>query len=116
MNVDSLITKVLPTMLQAWLFLAFLIIFGLAFRKMLASAYSLIRPIIEPSKGQIKLKSDLTLEEKARDWYKSFQSSWLSAPNNVSMALKSAWRRACSRAGRTVTAYWSSPRVWGARR
>ena len=92
MNIDSLVTKVLPTMLQAWILLAFLIIFGLAFRRMLASAYSLIRPIIEPSKGKVNPKSTLTLQERAREWYKSFQSRWLSAPNNISMALKSAWR------------------------
>ena len=92
MNIDSLITKVLPIMLQAWIALAFTIVLSLAVKSLLALIYSLIRPIIEPSKGQKKAKSDFSLEDMARDWYMSFQSRWLSAPNNISMAIKSAWR------------------------
>ena len=56
MNIDSLITKLLATRLQAWIFLAFSIVFMLAGRRMFGLFYSRIRPIIEPSKGQKKVK------------------------------------------------------------
>tara|TARA_B100000131_G_scaffold315436_1_gene353835 strand:+ start:8558 stop:11959 length:3402 start_codon:yes stop_codon:yes gene_type:complete len=92
MNIDSLVTKVLPTMLLAWVILAIVIVSSLATRRFFGLLYKLIKPIIEPSTGQKKAKAELSLEEMARDWYKTFQTRWLSAPNNISMAVKSAWR------------------------
>ena len=92
MNIESLVTKVLPTMLWAWIFLAFFIVFMIGSRRSFGLFYSLIRPIIEPSKGQKKVKSEFSLEDMVLNWFKSFQSRWLSAPNNISMAVKSAWR------------------------
>ena len=92
MNIESLVTKVLPTMLQSWIFLAFFIIFLIGSRRFFRLLYSLIRPIIEPSKGQKKVKREFSPEEMAQEWLRSFQSRWLSAPNNISMAVKSAWR------------------------
>ena len=92
MNIESLVTKVLPTMLQSWIFLAFVIVFIITSRRGFGLLYSLIRPIIEPSKGQKKVKSEFSPEEMAQEWFRSFQSRWLSAPNNISMAVKSAWR------------------------
>lgn len=92
MNIESLVTKVLPTMLQSWIFLAFFIVFLIGSRRGFMLLYSLIKPIIEPSKGQKKAKREFSPEEMAQEWLRSFQSRWLSAPNNISMAVKSAWR------------------------
>ena len=92
MNIESLVTKVLPTMLQSWIFLALFIVFMIASRRGFILLYSLIKPIIEPSKGQKKAKRELSPQEMAQEWFRSFQSRWLSAPNNISMAVKSAWR------------------------
>ena len=88
MNIESLVTKVLPTMLQSWIFLAFFIVFLIGSRRFFRLLYSLIRPIIEPSKGQKKVKREFSPEEMAQEWLRSFQSRWLSAPNNISMAVK----------------------------
>jgi len=79
-------------MLWAWIFLAFFIVFIIASRRSSGLIYSLIRPIIEPSKGQKKAKKEFSIENMYQDWYRSFRTRWLSAPNNISMAVKSAWR------------------------
>ena len=92
MNIDSLITKVLPTMLQAWISLAIFIVFVLSMNRFGSFLYSLIRPIIEPGKGQKKDKIEFSMEGMLRGWGQSFRSRWLAAPNNISMAVKSAWR------------------------
>lgn len=92
MNIDSLLSKVLPTMLQAWIALAFFIIFAISMNRFGSLLYNLIKPIIEPSKGQKRKKREVNLYEMASNWYQSFQTRWLAAPSNISMAMSSAWR------------------------
>ena len=92
MNIDSLVSKVLPTMLQAWVGLAIFIIFAISAKRFGDLLYNLIRPIIEPGKGRKGEKEEMSLNEMASNWYQSFRSRWLAAPNNISMAMSSAWR------------------------
>ena len=89
---NSLFTKVLPTMLQAWVALAIFIVVSLSMKRFGSFLYSLIRPIIEPGKGQKREKAEFTLEGILSRWSQSFRTRWLAAPNNISMAVKSAWR------------------------
>ena len=46
MNLESLLTKVLPTMLQSWVALAIFIVFLISGRRFGGLVYKLIEPII----------------------------------------------------------------------
>ena len=92
MNLESLLTKVLPTMLQSWVMLAFFIVFVISAKRFGGVLYRLIEPIIVPSKGQKRDKTPFSMTDMATNWYRSFRSRWLAAPNNISMAISSAWR------------------------
>ena len=89
---SSLISEIIPTMIQSWVMLAVLIVFVLSMRRFGGLLYKAIEPIIVPGKGQKKDKEPFSASEMASDWYKSFRSRWLAAPNNISMAMSSAWR------------------------
>ena len=89
---SSLISEIIPTMIQAWVMLAVSIVFVLSMRRFGGLLYKAIEPIIVPGKGQKKDKEPFSASEMASDWYKSFRSRWLAAPNNISMAMSSAWR------------------------
>ncbi len=92
MNLESLLTKVLPTMLQSWVMLAFFIVFVISSKRFGGLLYRIIEPIIVPSKGQKRDKTPFSMSDMATNWYRSFRSTWLAAPNNISMAISSAWR------------------------
>ena len=92
MNLESLLTKVLPTMLQSWVVLALFIVFVISSRRFGGLIYKVIEPIIVPGKGQKRDREPFSFGEMTSNWYQSFQSRWLAAPNNISMAISSAWR------------------------
>ena len=92
MNLESLLTKVLPTMLQSWVALAIFIVFLISGRRFGGLVYKLIEPIIVPGKGQKREREPYSIGEITSNWYQNFQSRWLAAPNNISMAVSSAWR------------------------
>ena len=92
MNLNSLFSEVIPTMISAWLILVFLIIFGGFNRFWGRSIYRLIKPLIEPEQKRTLEKKKFSLEEYYQSWYKSFRTKWLSAPNNIRLAMQSAWR------------------------
>ena len=50
MNIDSLITKVLPTMLQAWISLAIFIVFVLSMNRFGSFLYLSLIHISEPTR------------------------------------------------------------------
>ncbi len=89
---SSLVSQIIPTMFQSWIALAFTIILVLGVRKLFGFLYTLIEPIIVPGNAQNNLKEGFSFEKMAKGWYESFQTTWLAAPNNISMAVKSAWR------------------------
>jgi len=92
MDFKVLASEVFPTMLQAWVGLAFLIVFLVGVSKAASLLYKLIKPIIEPVKAKAGSSQALSFKESAGDWYESFKMRWLAAPENISMAVKSAWR------------------------
>ena len=92
MNLNSLFSEVIPTMISAWLILIFLIIFVGFIRFWGRSIYRLIKPLIEPEQKRTLEKKKFSLEEYYQSWYKSFRTKWLSAPNNIRLAMQSAWR------------------------
>ena len=92
MNLNSLFSEVIPTMISAWLILVFLIIFGGFNRFWGRSIYRLIKPLIEPEQKRTLEKKKFSLEEYYQSWYESFRTKWLSAPNNIRLAMQSAWR------------------------
>ena len=89
---SSLVSEIIPTMIQAWVMLAILIVLAISMKRFGGLLYKAIEPIIVPGKGQKKDKEPFSPSEMASDWYKSFRSRWLAAPNNISMAMSSAWR------------------------
>ena len=102
---SSLISEIVPTMILSWVMLAILIVLVISTKRFGGLLYRAIEPIIVPGTGRKKDKEPFSPYEMASDWYKSFRSRWLAAPNNISMAMSSAWRgrergwrysRACS--------------------
>ena len=89
---SSLVSQIIPTMFQSWIALALTIIFSLGMVKFFRFLYALIEPIIVPGKAQNKQKEEFSFEKMISGWKHSFQTTWLAAPNNISMAMKSAWR------------------------
>ncbi len=89
---SSLFSQIIPTMIQSWWALAFFILFAISMNRFGRFLYKLVKPIIEPSKGKKKEKVERSFEETLSEWYKAFRSRWLTAPNNISMAMSSAWR------------------------
>ena len=92
---SSLFSEIIPTMILAWILLAFCIVMSVSIRRFAGFLYKVVEPIIVPGKGQKRDKKPFSASDMASDWYKSFQSRWLAAPNNISMAVSSAcfqWR------------------------
>lgn len=89
---NSLFSEIIPTMTQSWITLSLFIVFGISGRRVGGRLYRIIEPIIVPGKVQKKESAPFSSSNMASDWYKSFQSRWLAAPNNISMAMSSAWR------------------------
>ena len=89
---SSLFSEIIPTMILAWILLAFCIVMSVSIRRFAGFLYKVVEPIIVPGKGQKRDKKPFSASDMASDWYKSFQSRWLAAPNNISMAMSSAWR------------------------
>ena len=89
---NSLFSEIIPTMIQAWVALAIFIVLGGSFRIFGGRLYRIFEPIIVPGKGQKREKKAVSISERVSNWYSSFKSKWLAAPNNISMAVSSAWR------------------------
>ena len=92
MNLNSLFSEVIPTMISAWIFLIiFILLFGVSITGA-RSIYRLIRPLVEPEQKRTIDKEKFSLEEYFKSWYQSFRTKWLGAPNNIRLAMQSAWR------------------------
>ena len=88
MEIDSLVSDVIPTMIVAWLSLLFTIWFILSGRNGVRWLSNLAKAASDPS---IKSTS-FSPSTFGRRWYSNFKRNWLAAPNNISLAVKSAWR------------------------
>ena len=94
MNLESMISEVLPTMLWAWIFVGFFI---LGLQQTIKSRrwwYNLAKKAASPNRGgTVDLVIDrLSPSNRLKRWFQTFKNRWLAAPHNISMALKSAWR------------------------
>ena len=94
MNIESMISEVIPTMIWAWISIGFFI---LAIHVSIRSYrwwYNLAKNAANPNKrGAVDQISDrFSISIRWNKWYQTFKSRWLAAPHNISMALKSAWR------------------------
>ena len=75
MNLESLLTKVLPTMLQSWVVLALFIVFVISSRRFGGLIYKVIEPIIVPGKGQKRDREPFSFGEMTSNWYQRLASA-----------------------------------------
>ena len=92
MDISSLFSEVIPTMVIAWISVIFFIISVKFERKIRRRFFALIQPLIKPEKKLVSEKEEFSLDTFLINWYHSFRATWLSAPNNIRLALQSAWR------------------------
>ena len=88
MKIDSLVSDIIPTMIVAWFTLLFTIWFILSSRNGVRWLSNLAKAASDPS---IK-STGFSPSTFGRRWYSNFKRNWLAAPNNISLAVKSAWR------------------------
>ena len=82
---SSLVSQIIPTMFQSWIALAVVIFLILGIVKFFRFLYAIVEPTDKKKEG-------FSFEKMIRGWDRSFRTTWLAAPNNISMAMKSAWR------------------------
>ncbi|MEC8954889.1 MAG: hypothetical protein VX482_04325, partial [Candidatus Thermoplasmatota archaeon] len=94
MNIESMISEVLPTMIWAWVSVGLFILGIQAAIKAYRWWYNLAKKAASPNRaGTLDQVMDrLSPLNRMKRWYQTFKSRWLAAPHNISMALKSAWR------------------------
>ena len=92
MDIGSLFSEIIPTMVIAWIFVIFLIVFFKFGNTARRRFFGLIEPLIKPEKKLASEKEEFSLDTFFINWYHSFRATWLSAPNNIRLALQSAWR------------------------
>lgn len=95
MEIESLISDVIPNIIVSWLLL--LVIIGLA--HLMGNGLKILRNIAKNASNPNAVSEPFSLDSWLRNWFFGLKTSVLSAPNNISMAIKSAWRarkRACN--------------------
>jgi len=88
MELQSLFSEVIPTMIFAWVFL--LIFIG--FWNLNAKIREWLRNMAKNASDPSYVKEKVSVSERIEKFYSGFKTTWLAAPNNISMAIKSAWR------------------------
>ena len=94
MNLESMISEVLPTMIWAWISVGLFILLIHTAIKNYRWWYNLAKKAASPNRaGTLDQVMDrLSPSNRLRRWFQTFKNRWLAAPHNISMALKSAWR------------------------
>lgn len=82
---SSLVSQIIPTMFQSWIALAVVIFLILGIVKFFRFLYVIVEPTDKKKEG-------FSFEKMISGWDRSLRTTWLAAPNNISMAIKSAWR------------------------
>ena len=88
MEIESLFSEVIPTMIFSWLLL--LLIIGVI--HLIINVVVLLRNIAKNASNPNAVSEPFSLDSWLRNWFFGLKTSVLSAPNNISMAIKSAWR------------------------
>jgi len=93
-NLESMISEVLPTMIWAWISVGLFILLIHTAIKNYRWWYNLAKKAASPNRaGTLDQVMDrLSPSNRLRRWFQTFKNRWLAAPHNISMALKSAWR------------------------
>ena len=92
MNISTMFSEVVPTMIIAWLGVIFTIIAITFSKKIRHLIFVLIKPLIQPKQVNRLDSKEFSFNEFVSNWYESFRSTWLAAPNNIRLAIQSAWR------------------------
>ena len=92
MNIGTMFSEVVPTMIIAWLGVIFTIIAITFSKKIRHLIFVLIKPLIQPKQVNRLDSKEFSFNEFVSNWYESFRSTWLAAPNNIRLAIQSAWR------------------------
>ena len=94
MNLESMISEVLPTMIWAWISVGLFILLIHTAIKNYRWWYNLAKKAASPNRaGTLDQVMDrLSPSNRLKRWFQTFKNRWLAAPHNISMALKSAWR------------------------
>ena len=88
MEIESLFSDVIPTMIVSWLSL--LVLIGVI--HLIINGVILLRNIAKNASNPNAVSESFSLDSWLRNWFFGLKTSVLSAPNNISMAIKSAWR------------------------
>ena len=88
MEIQSLFSEVIPTMIFAWVFLLVFIVFW----NLMAKIRQWLRNMAKNASDPSYVKEKVSVGERFEKFYSGFKTTWLAAPNNISMAIKSAWR------------------------
>ena len=88
MELQSLFSEVIPTMIFAWVFL----LISIGFSNLVAKLRKWLRNMAKNASDPSYVKEKVSVSERFEKFYSGFKTTWLAAPNNISMAIKSAWR------------------------
>ena len=88
MNLSSMFSQVIPTMTIAWIVVMFNIFTIVLARKQLRKWLHRIKVLSDPSLSFEKFSWRIWVNK----WVESFRLNILAAPNNIRLAIQSAWR------------------------
>ena len=88
MDLNSMLTEVIPTMIISWIFVMLLIVTILQISKRFRIFKKWLQILSDP---QLNFEKH-SLSEWIDGWVESFRQNFLAAPNNLRLAIQSAWR------------------------
>ena len=88
MELQSLFSEVIPTMIFAWIFL----LISIGFSNLGTKIRQWLRNMAKNASDPSYVREKVSVSERIEKFYSGFKTTWLAAPNNISMAIKSAWR------------------------
>ena len=88
MDLNSMLTEVIPTMIISWIFVIFFIVTILQIIKRFRIFKKWLQILSDPKLNFEKH----SLSEWIDGWVESFRQNFLAAPNNLRLAIQSAWR------------------------
>jgi hypothetical protein len=88
MDLNSMLTEVIPTMIISWIFVMLFIVTILQIIKRFRTFKKWLQILSDPKLNFEKH----SLSEWIDGWVESFRQNFLAAPNNLRLAIQSAWR------------------------
>ena len=87
MDLNSMITEVIPTMIISWIFVILFIVTILQIIKRFRIFKKWLKILSDPKLNFEKY----SFSEWIDGWVESFRQNFLAAPNNLRLAIQSAW-------------------------